>query len=102
MLTIAALLILPLLATILAAASRSARFSQSATLVAGIAHLAASLHCLATRQNPFPANSWLAVDPLAAFFLTILSHTFVLVVLYSPGFLRRMEGPTYDRSKGLF
>jgi hydrogenase-4 component F len=102
MLTILALLILPLLATILAARSRSARLNHRVTLLVGIAHLVASLSCLATRNNPFPAGSWLAVDPLAAFFLTILSHTFVLVVLYSPGFLRRMEGPTYDRSKRLF
>lgn len=102
MLTILALLILPLLATILAACSRSARLNHRVTLLVGIAHLVASLYCLATRNNPFPPGSWLAVDPLAAFFLTILSHTFVLVALYSPGFLRRMEGPTYDRSKRLF
>src|SRR5450631_3024044 len=102
MLTILGLLILPLLATILAACSRSARLNQRVTLLVGIAHLVASLYCLATQNNPFPAGSWLAVDPLAAFFLTILSHTFVLVALYSPGFLRRMEGPTYDRSKRLF
>jgi hydrogenase-4 component F len=102
MLTILALLILPLLATILAASSRSARLNQSATLLAGGAHLAASIYCLATRNNPFPAGSWLAVDPLAAFFLTILSHTFVLVALYSPGFLRRMEGPEHNRSKRFF
>src|SRR6266446_1882691 len=100
--TIFALLLLPLLATIVAACSRSARLIHGVTLLAGVAHLAASLHCLATRNNPFPAGSLLAVDPLAAFFLTILSHTFVLVVLYSPGFLRRMEGPAYDRSKRLF
>src|SRR5437867_1007788 len=99
MLTILALLILPLLATILAAYSRSARVNQHVTLLAGAAHLVASLHCLATRNNPFPAGSWLAVDALAAFFLTILSHTFVLVALSSPRFLRRMEGPAYDRSK---
>jgi hydrogenase-4 component F len=102
MLTILALLILPLLATILAACSRSARLNHRVTLLVGIAHLVASLYCLATRNNPFPAGSWLAVDPLAAFFLTILSHTFVLVALYSPGFLRRMDGPAYDRSKRLF
>jgi hydrogenase-4 component F len=100
--TILALLILPLLATALAARSRSACLSHRVTLLAGIAHLAASLYCLATRNNPFSAGSWLAVDPLAALFLTILSHTFVLVALYSPGFLRRMEGPEYDRSKRLF
>jgi hydrogenase-4 component F len=102
MVMILALLILPLLATALAACSRSARLNQYVTLLAGGAHLAASLHCLATRSNPFPVGSWLAVDPLAAFFLTILSHTFVLVALYSPGFLRRMDAPEYDRSKRLF
>lgn len=102
MLTILALLLLPLLATILAAWSRSVRLNQSITLLAGGAHLIASLYCLATRNNPFASGSWLAIDPLAAFFLTILSHTFVLVALYSPGFLRRMEGPAYDRSKRLF
>src|SRR5205814_5397584 len=40
--------------------------------------------------------------PLAAFFLTILGHTFVLVVFYSPGFLERMNGPEHDRSKRLY
>lgn len=102
MMTILALLILPLLATILAACSRSARLNQSITLLAAGSHLLASLYCLATRHNPFSAGSWLAVDPLGAFFLTILSHTFVLVALHSPGFLRRMEGPAYERSKRLF
>ncbi len=104
MITILALLFLPLVATAFAftAWKRSAHTSQRVTLVAGIAHLLASLHCLVTRQNPFPGDWWLAVDPLAAFFLTILAHTFVLVVLYSRGFLRRMEGPEYDRSKRLF
>ncbi|MEI8234734.1 MAG: proton-conducting transporter membrane subunit [Verrucomicrobiota bacterium] len=102
MITIFALLALPLLASALAAWKRSARLGQRVTLLAGVAHLAASLYCLVTRDNPFPAGSWLAVDPLGAFFLTILSHTFVLVTLYAPGFLQRMEGPGYDRSKRLF
>ena len=102
MITIFALLFLPLVATAFTAWKRSAHINHGVTLVAGIAHLLASLHCLVTRQNPFPGDWWLAVDPLAAFFLTILAHTFVLVVLYSPGFLRRMEGPEYDRSKRLF
>src|SRR6266550_268908 len=31
-----------------------------------------------------------------------LAHTVVLVVLYTPGFLRQMEGQEYDRSKRLF
>jgi len=102
MITILALLFLPLVATAFTAWKRPPHINHRVTLVAGIAHLFASLHCLVTRQNPFPADWWLAVDSLAAFFLTILAHTFVLVVLYSPGFLRRMEGPEYDRSKRLF
>src|SRR5260221_1822502 len=102
MITILALLFLPLVATAFTAWKRSAHINHGVTLVAGIAHLLASIHCLVTRQNPFPGDWWLAVDPLAAFFLTILAHSFVLVVLYSPGFLRRMEGPEYDRSKRLF
>src|SRR6266699_4517009 len=102
MTTILALLVLPLAATVIAAWSRSARINHGVTLLAGVSHLFASLFCLITRSNPFPGDWWLAVDPLAAFFLTILAHTFVLVVLYSRGFLRRMEGPEYDRSKRLF
>jgi hydrogenase-4 component F len=101
MLVILALLILPLLATAVAACNRSGRLNQYVTLLAGGAHLAASLYCLATQSNPFPVGSWLAVDSLASFFLTILSHTFVLVALYAPGFLGRMEGPKYDPSKRL-
>jgi hydrogenase-4 component F len=102
MITILALLILPLVATAFAAWNRSASANHRITLMAGIAHLLASLHCLVSRQNPFPSGWWLAVDPLAGFFLTILSHTFVLVTLYSPGFLQRMPGPEYDRSKRLY
>src|SRR5258707_12529644 len=102
MITILALLILPLVAAAFAAWNRSASANHRITLMAGIAHLLASLHCLVSRQNPFPSGWWLAVDPLAGFFLTILSHTFVLVALYSPGFLQRMQGPEYDRSKRLF
>jgi hydrogenase-4 component F len=40
--------------------------------------------------------------PFGGFFLTILSHTFVLVVLYSPSFLQRIKGAEYDHSKRLF
>jgi hydrogenase-4 component F len=100
--TIFALLILPLIATALAAWNRSARLNERVTLLAGGVHLIASLHCLVTRANPFPSGAWLAVDPLAAFFLVILSHTFVLVALYAPGFLHGTEGPDIDRSKRLF
>src|SRR5258708_8758959 len=102
MITILALLFLPLVATAFTAWKRSANTNHRVTLVAGIAHLLASLHCLVTRQNPFPADWWLALAPLAAFFLTILAHPFAPVVLYSPGFLRGMEAPEYDRSKRLF
>jgi hydrogenase-4 component F len=102
MLTILALLVLPLIATAFAAWNRSASANHRITLLAGFAHLLASLYCLVSRQNPFPNGWWLAVDPLAGFFLTILSHTFALVVLYSPGFLQRMQGPEYDSSKRLF
>jgi hydrogenase-4 component F len=102
MLTILALLILPLISTAFAAWNRSARINHRISLIAGIAHLLASLHCLVSHQNPFPSGCWLAVDPLAGFFLTILSHTFVLVTLYSPGFLQSMQGPEYDRSNRLY
>jgi len=102
MVTIFALLIMPLAASAFAAFSRSARANHRITLLAGSAHLLASLHCLVSRENPFPGGWWLAVDPLAGFFLTIVSHTFVLVALCSPGFLQRMQGPDYDRSKRLY
>jgi hydrogenase-4 component F len=102
MITILALLLLPLISTVFAAWSPSARANHRISLIAGIAHLLASLHCLVSRQNPFPGGWWLAVDPLAGFFLTILSHTFVLVTLYSPGFLQPMQGPEYDRSNRLY
>ena len=102
MITIFALLILPPIATVFAIWSSSARAKQRVTLLAGIAHLLASLHCLVSQENPFPSGWWLAVDPLGSFFLTILSHTFVLVVLYSPSFLQRTQGAEYDHSKRLF
>src|SRR5258708_20790810 len=102
MITIFALLVLPPIATVFAIWSSSARANQRVTLLAGIAHLLASLHCLVSQENPFPSGWWLAVDPLGGFFLTILSHTFVLVVLYSPSFLQRTQGAEYDHSKRLF
>ena len=102
MITTFALLILPLIAIVFAIWSSSARANQYITLLAGTAHLLASLHCLLWQQNPFPSGWWLAVDPLGALFLTILSHTFVLVLLYSPSFLQRMQGAKYDHSKRLF
>ncbi|HEY8835293.1 MAG TPA: proton-conducting transporter membrane subunit [Chthoniobacterales bacterium] len=97
-----ALLVVPLLATVVAAWNRSEAINHRVTLLAGMGHLVASLYCLIAQRNPFPAGWWIAVDPLGAFFLVILSHTFVLVALYSPRFLRRMEGHEYDRSKRLF
>jgi len=88
--------------TALAAWYRSVRLNYALTLIAGVTHLAASLYCLIARINPFPAGWWLAVDPLGAFFLIILSHTFILVVFYSPGFLQRMQGAKYERSRRLY
>ncbi|MBV8280369.1 MAG: hydrogenase [Verrucomicrobia bacterium] len=102
MLTIFALIVLPLIAAILTFLSGSPVTNQRATLLTGSAHLVASVYCLFSRQNPFPSGWWLAVDPMAGFFLTILSHTFLLVALYSPGFLRQTQGPEYDNSKRLF
>ena len=102
MLTILALIVLPLIAAILTALGRSPVTNQRVTLLASVAHLAASLYCLFSRQNPFPSGWWLAVDPMASFFLAILSHTFLLVTLYSPGFLRKIQGQEYDNSKRLF
>jgi hydrogenase-4 component F len=102
MITTFALLILPLIATVFTILSSSARANQRITLLVGIAHLVGSLYCLVSRQNPFPSGWWLAVDPLGGFFLTILAHTFVLVVLYSPSFLQQMRGREYDHSKRLF
>jgi len=102
MITILALLILPLVATATTAWSRSVALNFRITLATGGAHLLASLFCLVSGRNPFPSGSWLAVDPPAAFFLAILSHTFVLVTLYSNGFLKRTEGAEFDRSKRLY
>src|SRR5258707_15781609 len=102
MITIFALLILPPIASVFAILSSSARANQRVTLLAGIAHLLASLHCLVSQENPFPSGWWLAVDPLGGFFLTILLHTFVLVVLYSPTFLQRTQGAEYDAAYRLF
>ncbi len=99
---VAALLVGPVVATVVAALSPSKLVNHSVTLAASVAHLVASLYCLIAQHNPFPAGSWLAVDPLGAFFLAILSHTFLLVTLYSPRFLRRMDAPEYIRSNRLF
>ena len=102
MLAILALIVLPLIAASLTAWRASSVINQRFTLLTGIVHLVASLYLLFSRQNPFPSSWWLAVDPMASFFLTILSHTFVLVTLYSPGFLRKIQGQEYQNAKRLF
>jgi hydrogenase-4 component F len=101
MTTILLLMAVPLAASLATASCCSLRINQRVTLLAGIVHLAASLYCLVTQSNPFPPHGWLTIDPLGAFFLVILSHTFVLVVLYSPGFLERVDRPD-ARSQRLF
>ena len=88
MFTILLLLALPLLATGFTARSRSLEKSYLATVVSATGHLAATFYLLLTRQNPFPANMWFGVDPLARLFLLILSHTSLAVALYSPDFLQ--------------
>jgi len=45
---------------------------------------------------------WFGIDPLRSFFLLILSHTFVAVALYSPGFLQRMQKAEYNASRRLY
>ena len=57
---------------------------------------------LVTQRNPFAANMWFGIDPLGSFFLLILSHTFLAVALYSPGFLQRMQKPEYNASRRLY
>lgn len=93
---------LPLLATGLTAVCRSVARNQVVTLVTGAGHLAAALYLLVTRHDPAPAGVWFAIDPLGTFFLAILSHTFLAVVLYSPGFLKRVSGAELDVSKRLY
>ncbi len=102
MLTILLLLALPLLATGFTAWSRSLEKSHLATLVTATGHLAATFYLLLTRQNPFPAGAWFGIDPLGSFFLLILSHPFLAVALYSPGFLQRMQKPEYHASRRLY
>ena len=99
MLTIFVLLGLPLFSTVFTVANRSARNNHRVTLAMAVAHVGASFHLLVSCENPFPVEGWFAADPLARFFLIILSHTFLLVVLYSPGFLRRMEGVEHHQSR---
>ena len=53
-------------------------------------------------KRPFAANMWFGIDPLRSFFLLILSHTFVAVALYSPGFLQRMQKAEYNASRRLY
>jgi hydrogenase-4 component F len=96
------LLAMPLLSAGFTAWNGSLEKSHFATLVAATGHLTATLYLLFTRQNPFPAGAWLGIDPLGSFFLLILSHTFLAVVLYSPGFLQRMQKPEYHASRRLY
>ena len=102
MLTILLLVVLPLLAVGFTARSRSLEASHLATLITATAHLAATFYLLLTQRNPFAANTWLGIDPLGSFFLIILSHTFLAVALYSPGFLQRMQKPEYYASRRLY
>ncbi len=102
MLTILILLGLPLLSTGFTARSRSLEKNYVATLLTGAGHLVATLYLLLTRQNPFPAGAWFGIDSLGRFFLLILSHTFFAVILYSPGFLQRMDEPEYQVSRRLY
>lgn len=102
MFAILLLLVLPLLAAGFTTWNGSLEKSHFATLVAATGHLAATLYLLCTRQNPFPVGAWFGIDPLGSFFLLILSHTFLAVVLYSPGFLQRMQKPEYRASRRLY
>ena len=102
MLTILLLVVLPLLAVGFTAWSRSLEESHFATLITATAHLAATFYLLLTQRNPFAAKLWLGIDPLGSFFLIILSHTFLAVALYSPGFLHRMQKPEYNASRRLY
>jgi hydrogenase-4 component F len=102
MFTILLLLAVPLLAIAFTAGSRSLEKSHLATLTTATGHLAATFYLLLTQRNPFPANTWFGIDPLGSFFLLILSHTFLAVALYSPGFLERMQKPEYNASRRLY
>ena len=102
MFTIPLLLAVPLLAIGFTARSRSLEKSYIATLTTATAHLAATVYLLLTQRNPFAANTWFGIDPLGSFFLLILSHTFLAVALYSPGFLQRMQKPEYNASRRLY
>jgi hydrogenase-4 component F len=102
MFAILLLLALPLLAIGFTGWSRSLDKSHLATLTTATAHLAATFYLLLAQRNPFAANMWFGIDPLGSFFLLILSHTFLAVALYSPGFLQRMQKPEYNVSRRLY
>lgn len=93
---------LPLLTVCYTAWNRTPGKNHLATLATASAHLAATVYFLLARQNPFPVGAWFALDPLGSFFLLILSHTFLAVVLYSPGFLQAMQEPEYRASRRLY
>ncbi len=69
MLTILALLILPLIATVFAAWNRSASAQSSHHFAGRRARISlASLHCLVSRQNPFPKRLVVGRGPIGWFF----------------------------------
>jgi hydrogenase-4 component F len=96
------LLALPLIAAGLTARTNSLEKSYLATLVSAIGHLAATFYVLITDRNPLPRGAWFGIDSLGSFFLLIVSHTFLAVTLYSPGFLERMQKPEYSASRRLY
>lgn len=93
---------LPFLAAAFTAWDASPKKNHLATLLSAAAHLGATIWFLARGQNPSGMGGWFALDPLGVFFLLILSHTFLAVVLYSPGFLQTMQGPEYRASRRLY
>lgn len=95
------LCILPLAAACFTACVQSLRASHAVTLAVAAAHLGATLWFLG-RPNPFPEGAWFAIDPLARFFLFVLSHTFFAVVICSRDFLAGMAGGQYQASRRLF
>ncbi|MDD5350197.1 MAG: proton-conducting transporter membrane subunit [Chthoniobacteraceae bacterium] len=96
------LTVLPLLALGFTAWNRSLKASHLITLTAAAGHLAATFYALIGRPAPLPGDPWFALDPLGVFFLLIVSHTFMAVVLCSPGFLARMGDPRYQASRRLY
>lgn len=92
------LTLLPLFAFGFTAWSRSLKTAHGVTLATAVAHLGATFHALLGKLDPLPGHWWFALDPLGCFFLLIVSHTFLAVVLCSSGFLRKMGDPQYAAS----